>query len=45
MRSLKEMSFIVVENVGKVYRASAGGPETRVLEGVTFRIAEARRPS
>ncbi|HEX7312810.1 MAG TPA: ABC transporter ATP-binding protein [Pyrinomonadaceae bacterium] len=34
------MSFIVVENVGKVYRASAGGPETRVLEGVSFRIAE-----
>jgi putative ABC transport system ATP-binding protein len=34
------MSFIVVENVGKVYRASAGGPETRVLEAVSFRIAE-----
>ncbi len=34
------MSFIVVENVGKVYRASAGGPETRVLEGVSFRVAE-----
>jgi len=34
------MSFIVVENVGKVYSASAGGPETRVLEGVSFRIAE-----
>jgi len=34
------MSFIVVENVGKVYKASAGGPETRVLEGVSFRIAE-----
>src|SRR3712207_2357830 len=34
------MSFIVVENVGKVYRESAGGPETRVLEGVSFRIAE-----
>ena len=34
------MSFIVVENVGKVYRASAGGRETRVLEGVSFRVAE-----
>jgi putative ABC transport system ATP-binding protein len=34
------MSFIVVENVGKVYSASAGGPQTRVLEGVSFRIAE-----
>jgi putative ABC transport system ATP-binding protein len=34
------MSFIVVENVGRVYRASAGGPLTRVLEGVSFRIAE-----
>ncbi|HWS88755.1 MAG TPA: ABC transporter ATP-binding protein [Pyrinomonadaceae bacterium] len=34
------MSFIVVENVGKVYSASAGGPETRVLEGVSFRVEE-----
>ena len=34
------MSFIDVENVGKVYRASAGGPETRVLEGVSFSIVE-----
>jgi putative ABC transport system ATP-binding protein len=34
------MSFIVVENVGKVYRESAGGPETRVLEGVSFHVAE-----
>lgn len=34
------MSFIDVENVGKVYRESAGGPETRVLEGVSFRVAE-----
>ncbi|HEX8146439.1 MAG TPA: ABC transporter ATP-binding protein [Pyrinomonadaceae bacterium] len=34
------MSFIVVENVGKVYRESAGGPETRVLEGVSFRVEE-----
>lgn len=34
------MSFIVVENVGKVYRESAGGPETRVLEGISFRIGE-----
>ena len=34
------MSFIVVENVGKVYRAAAGGPETRVLGGVSFRVAE-----
>ena len=34
------MSFIVVENVGKVYRASAGGPETRVLEGVSLRIED-----
>src|SRR5688572_2391719 len=34
------MSFIVVENVGKVYRESAGGPPTRVLERVSFRIAE-----
>lgn len=34
------MSFIVVENVGKVYGASAGGPETRVLAGVSFHIAE-----
>ena len=34
------MSFIVVENVGKVYRASAGGPLTRVLEGVSFSVRE-----
>ena len=34
------MSFIVVENVGKVYSASEGGPRTRVLEGVSFRVAE-----
>ena len=34
------MSFIVVEIVGKVYRASAGGPETRVLEGVSFTVRE-----
>ena len=34
------MSFIVVENVGKVYKASAGGPETRVLEGVSFNVRE-----
>jgi len=34
------MSFVVVENVGKVYRASAGGPETRVLEGVSFAVRE-----
>jgi len=34
------MSFIVFENVGKVYSASAGGPQTRVLEGVSFRIEE-----
>jgi putative ABC transport system ATP-binding protein len=34
------MSFILVENVGKVYRASAGGPETRVLEGVSFTVRE-----
>jgi putative ABC transport system ATP-binding protein len=34
------MSFIVVENVGKVYRASPGGPETRVLGGVSFSVAE-----
>jgi putative ABC transport system ATP-binding protein len=34
------MSFIVVENVGKVYGASAGGAETRVLEGVSFDVRE-----
>ncbi|HEX8339052.1 MAG TPA: ABC transporter ATP-binding protein [Pyrinomonadaceae bacterium] len=34
------MSFVVVENVGKVYRASGGGAETRVLGGVSFSVAE-----
>ena len=34
------MSFVVAENVGKVYRPAPGGPETRVLEGVSFRVAE-----
>jgi putative ABC transport system ATP-binding protein len=34
------MSFIVVENVGKVYRGEEGAPATRVLEGISFEIAE-----
>ena len=34
------MSFIVVENVGKVYGATAEGAETRVLEGVSFDVRE-----
>src|SRR5919205_675125 len=34
------MPFVVVENVGKVYGAPAGGPETRVLEGVSFDVRE-----
>ncbi|HEX8723704.1 MAG TPA: ABC transporter ATP-binding protein [Pyrinomonadaceae bacterium] len=34
------MSFIEVENVGKVYRGGAGAPETRVLEGISFRVSE-----
>jgi putative ABC transport system ATP-binding protein len=34
------MSFIVVENVGKIYRAPSGGTETRVLEGVSLRVEE-----
>jgi putative ABC transport system ATP-binding protein len=34
------MSFIVVENVGKVYRGAAGAASTRVLEGISFEIAE-----
>src|SRR5829696_3271462 len=34
------MSFIVVVNVGKVYRGEEGAPSTRVLEGIGFQIAE-----
>jgi len=34
------MSFIVVENVGKIYRGEEGAPSTRVLEGIGFQIAE-----
>jgi putative ABC transport system ATP-binding protein len=34
------MSFVVVENVGKVYRGEEGAAETRVLEGVSLEIAE-----
>ena len=34
------MSFIVVDNVGKVYREGAGGAETRVLSGISFRVGE-----
>jgi len=34
------MSFITVENVGKVYRDDAGAPPVRVLEGISFRLAE-----
>jgi putative ABC transport system ATP-binding protein len=34
------MSFVVVENVGKVYRGEEGAPATRVLEGVSLEITE-----
>ena len=34
------MSFVVVENVGKVYRGEEGAPATRVLEGVSLEINE-----
>ena len=34
------MSFVVVENVGKVYRGEEGAPATRVLEGISLQIAE-----
>jgi putative ABC transport system ATP-binding protein len=34
------MTFIVVENVGKVYRGEEGAPPTRVLGGISFVIAE-----
>lgn len=34
------MSFIVVENVGKVYSAGAGAPPVRVLEGIGFSVRE-----
>src|SRR5687767_10756053 len=34
------MSFIVVEGVGKVYHVGAGAPPARVLEGISFRVAE-----
>ena len=34
------MSFIRVENVGKVYRDDAGAPPVRVLSGIDFRIGE-----
>jgi putative ABC transport system ATP-binding protein len=34
------MSFIVVDNVGKVYGGGEGSPPVRVLEGINFQIAE-----
>ncbi|HEX8286299.1 MAG TPA: ABC transporter ATP-binding protein [Pyrinomonadaceae bacterium] len=34
------MSFVVVENVGKVYSGREGAPATRVLEGVSLSITE-----
>jgi putative ABC transport system ATP-binding protein len=34
------MSFIVAENVGKVYRGEGGAAPVRVLEGINFDIAE-----
>ena len=34
------MSLVVLENVGKTYRAGAGAPAVRVLSGVNERIAE-----
>jgi len=34
------MSFIVVENVGKVYAGAEGAAPVRVLEGINFQIAE-----
>ncbi|HEX8560305.1 MAG TPA: ABC transporter ATP-binding protein [Pyrinomonadaceae bacterium] len=34
------MSFITVENVCKVYDVGAGAPPARVLEGISFEVAE-----
>ena len=34
------MSFVVVENVGKVYHTGDGAPPVRVLSGVSFRLRE-----
>jgi putative ABC transport system ATP-binding protein len=34
------MSFIVIENVGKVYTGAEGAASTRVLERISFRMAE-----
>ena len=34
------MSFIVVDNVGKVYRDDAGSPAARVLSGISFAVGE-----
>ena len=34
------MSFVVVENVGKVYQTGDGAPPVRVLSGIGFRLRE-----
>lgn len=34
------MSFVVVKNVGKVYRGEEGAPATRVLEDISLEITE-----
>lgn len=34
------MSFIIIENVGKIYRENGGGPGVRVLSGVNALIRE-----